>query len=68
LTFAFTTACVLAAPFFWPLVVVELRVVFAISFHRSMAVAAGCYNPCVLYRQACFWNTCPIVRSKLSAE
>ena len=65
-TFAATAPCVLAALFFWPLVVVELRVVFAISFHHSLAVAAGCYNPCILYRQACFWNTCTIARRKLS--
>ena len=65
-TFAATEPCVLAALFFWPLVVVELRVVFAISFHHSLAVAAGCYNPCILYRQACFWNTCPMARHKLS--
>ena len=65
-TFAVTEPCVLAVPCFWPLVVVELRVVFAISFHRSLAVAAGCYNPCILYRQACFWNTCTIARRMLS--
>jgi hypothetical protein len=48
----------LAALFFCGPVELELRVGFAISFHHAGAVAAGCYNRCVLYRQACFWNTC----------
>ncbi len=65
-TFAGAELCVLPTPFFCTLAGVELRVVFAISFHHSLAVAARCYNPSVLYRQARFWNTCTTTCRKLS--
>ncbi len=29
-----------------------------------LAVAAGCYSPCVLHQQACFWNTCTTTSCK----
>ena len=42
---------------FCALAAFELRVVFAISLHHFLAVAAGCYSPSVLHQQARFWNT-----------
>lgn len=64
---AFTVArpCVPDLPFVCAVAELELLFLIAISSHHSLAVAAGLYNPSVLYRQARIWNTCAYAHPKL---
>ena len=63
--YVFTALALAPALPFCALAAVALRVVFAISLHRYLAVAAGCYSPSVLHQQPCFWNTCTTQHHKL---